>query len=61
MADALATKRLRPPWKGRVPAKLDGLWGKIFTPEAAGTVEVMGSDGIPPSDHLPIFVDVSVP
>lgn len=53
-------KRLRP-WKGRVPARLDWFVGKNLHAEAAGTVEVMGSDGIPPSDHLPIFVDVSVP
>ncbi len=50
-------RRLRP-WKGRVPAKLDWFVGKNLRADHAGVVEVRDADGVPPSDHLPIFVDV---
>lgn len=53
-------KRLRP-WKGRVPAKLDWFVGKNLTGQAAGAVDVRDAEGIPPSDHVPIFVDVKLP
>ena len=50
-------RRLRP-WQGRVPAKLDWFVGKNLRAERAGVVEVRDADGVSPSDHLPIFVDV---
>lgn len=53
-------KRLRP-WNGRVPARLDWFVGKNVRGQAAGVVEVAPRNGIPASDHLPIYVDIGLP
>ena len=50
-------RRLRP-WNGCVPARLDWFVGKGLQPIAAGVVHVPRKDGIPASDHRPIFVDL---
>jgi len=50
-------RRLRP-WNGCVPARLDWFVGKNVSPQASGVIEVKSQDGIPASDHRPIFVDL---
>ncbi|MBL9041886.1 MAG: endonuclease/exonuclease/phosphatase family protein [Myxococcales bacterium] len=52
-------RRLRP-WNGCVPARLDWFVGRGVLPLAAGVVEVKRQDGIPASDHRPVFVDIAL-
>ena len=51
-------RRLRP-WNGCVPARLDWFVGKNINPQSSGVIEVKRQDGIPASDHRPIFVDIA--
>ncbi len=50
-------RRLRP-WNGCVPARLDWFVGKNVSPQTSGVIEVKRQEGIPASDHRPIFVDL---
>ena len=50
-------RRLRP-WKGCVPLKIDWLAGKRAKAANAKTIEKPQINGIPLSDHNPIYVDL---